>query len=111
MIGGIRVGEMDVKITLRSLTTTKSTITNYDTPSYSDLATVWAKRLGPASKEGYEANQVVSLGTARFMIRRRTDVIETMQIVDGSITYSISGIEDFGRQGYMILTATIRDNA
>jgi head-tail adaptor len=117
--GGIRVGELDCRIIIQQLTTTRSTITNYPSPTYSTFATVAAKRLGkanndlyaPSTSEAYEANQQVAINTVRYFIRTLTGVLETMLIVDGTKTYNISGIEDFGRQGYMILTATKRDNA
>lgn len=110
MLKGISFGEFDVKITIQSVTTANHAITNEPETTYSTLATVWSKRLGPKSNEVIEADQTVAVGPARFMIRRRTDVTERMRIVDGSNTYRISGIEDFGRQGYLILTAEKRDN-
>lgn len=108
---GVRSGELDIRITIQSVSSTADEITNESVVTYSTLAAlVPAKRLGPASKEGFEANQQVALGTARYMIRRRTDINEQMRIVDGLNTYYISGIEDFGRMGYQILTAGKRDN-
>lgn len=119
---GVRSGEMDQRITIQSVSTSPNTVTNEATESYSTLvANLPAKRLsasarggmfdgGPSSTEKFEANQQVAHGVARYMIRRRTDVTERMRIVEGSIIYEISGIEDFGRMGYMILTAEKRDN-
>jgi SPP1 family predicted phage head-tail adaptor len=111
MLRGINLGQMDVLITIVRVTTTKNSVTNEPEEAYTDLDTVYAKRLGPVSKEQYEANQLVAVGTSRFMIRRRDDINETMIVVDGTNSYRISGIEDFGRQGYQILTVVKRDNA
>jgi SPP1 family predicted phage head-tail adaptor len=108
---GVRSGEMDQRITIKSVSTSNNTVTNQAIESYSTLvANLPAKRLGPVSKEQFEANQQVAHGVVRYMIRRRTDVTERMRIIEGSLTYEISGIEDFGRMGYMILTAEKRDN-
>lgn len=110
MLRGIRPGDLDTLIVIQSATTAKDAVTNEPEKTWADLKTVWAKTLGPVSREAIEANQQVAVGTVRYMIRRDTAITETMRINKSSVYYYISGIEDFGRQGYMILTAEKRDN-
>lgn len=110
MLRGIRVGELDTRITIESSTSVKNAITNEPELTWSALKTVWAKELQPQSREDYEASQQVALDTVRWMIRRDTEVTEVMRCVRGGNTFYISGIQDKGREGYMILTAEKRDN-
>jgi SPP1 family predicted phage head-tail adaptor len=111
MLRGLRLGEMDVKIIIQSATTVKDAATNEPEETWADLKTVWAKEMkAPSSKEGYEANQQVAVSEVQWMIRRDTTITEQMRINKNSVYYYISGIEDFGRQGFMILTAEKRDN-
>lgn len=111
MMGSVRIGEMDIRIIIQSVSTANNALTNQEEKTFSTLATVWAKRLGPKSTEGFEADQQVAVSDVRYMIRRRTDLRETYRVIDGSNTYEIKGIEDFGRAGdYMIITCEKRDN-
>ena len=110
MMGAVNFSGMDTLLTVQSSTVTKHAITNEPEETWSNLKTIKAKELGPASKEGYEANQQVALSTVKWMIRRDTSLTEKMRVIRSSAYYYISGIQDFGRQGYMILTAENRDN-
>jgi SPP1 family predicted phage head-tail adaptor len=110
MLRGIRVGEFDTKIIIESTTTTKDAVTNEPEETWATFLTIWAKQLGPSSREDYEASQQVALTTGRWMIRRDATITEKMRINKSSVYYYISGIEDFGRQGYMIITGEKRDN-
>jgi SPP1 family predicted phage head-tail adaptor len=108
---GIRSGELDIRITIQSVTETNDAVTNQEVSTYATLASnVPAKRLGPKSNESFEANQQVAVSVSRYMIRNRSGLTEKMRVVDGGVTYNISGIENFGRQGYTILTVERRDN-
>ena len=110
MLRGLRVGELDTQIIIESATTAKDAVTNEPEETWATLKTIWGKQLGPMSREQIEANQQVAVGTVRYMIRRDTAITERMRINKSSVYYYISGIEDFGRQGYMIITAEKRDN-
>lgn len=110
MMGAVRFSEMDTQIIIESATTVKDAVSNEPEETWSTLKMIWGKQLGPQSKEQIEANQQVAVGTVRYMIRRDTAINELMRINKSSVYYYISGIEDFGRQGYMIITAEKRDN-
>lgn len=111
MLRGLRIGEFDTKLVIQSATNSNNAITNEPEETWSDLKTIWGKQLGPKSREGYEAQQPVATSEARWMIRRDDAITERMRVNRGGTIYYISGIEDFGRQGYMILMAEKRDNA
>lgn len=108
--GRLRPGEMDVPITIQSAITTKHAITNEPEETWSTYRSVRAKMMGPASNEKYEASQQVALSTVRFFVYRDTAYNERMRILKGDHYYYILGIQDFNRQGYMILIAEKRDN-
>ena len=109
MMGAVRFSEMDTQLIIESSTTEKDAVTNEPEETWSTHATIWGKELS-ASKEGTEARQQVALTWKTYQIRRDATITETMRINKNSVYYYISGIEDFGRQGFMIITAEKRDN-
>lgn len=106
----IDFNEFDTTIVIESFTVVKNSITNEPEKTWSTFKTRKAKTLGPESKDKYEANQQVSLSTVRYKIYRTPSINEQMRIKKGSDYFYISGIADFGRQGYMIITAEKRNN-
>ena len=122
----INVGELDLRLTLWSVSTSRNAKTNQEVKSYSVLTTVWAKQLavtnrgadlnrgGEKSDEQYEAQQLVAVSKVRFFMRWSStvaSVTEKMMMSLGSTVYEISGKEDFGRrQGFIILPGEVRDN-
>jgi head-tail adaptor len=109
MLRGIRVGELDTQIVIESATTSKDAVTNEPEETWATHSTIWAKELS-ASRDTTEARQQVALTTKTYQIRRDTTITERMRINKNSVYYYINGIEDFGRQGYMIITAEKRNN-
>lgn len=110
MMGAVNFSGMDTPIIIESASVTNHAETNEPVKVWATHATLWGKQLGPQSKEAIEASQPVAVATVRYMIRRLATITETMRINKNSVYYYISGIEDFGRQGYMIITAEKRDN-
>ena len=110
MLRQVRIGDLDRKITIQSVSETLDSETNHSVLTYSTLATVWAKRLKVQSNESYEAKQQVAVNVVRYLIRYRTGITERMRIVDNGSTYEISGIEEIDRKNTLILTAEKRDN-
>lgn len=110
MMGAVNFSGMDTQIIIESATVVKDAVTNEPEETWATHKSVWSKQLGPQSREAFEANQPVAVSTVRHMIRRDTTITEKMRINKSGVYYYISGIEDFGRQGYMILTAEKRDN-
>jgi head-tail adaptor len=109
MMGPVRFSEYDSQIVIESAATSNDAVTNEKEETWSTFKTVWSKELR-ASREAIEAQQQVAVTTGRWAIRRDATITERMRINKSSVYYYISGIEDFGRQGYMILTAEKRDN-
>ena len=111
MLRGIRLGEMDTQIIVQMATTVKHAITNEPEETWSNFRVIWAKEMSlPSSKEGIEASQQVARSAVQWMIRRDEHITEGMRINSGGVYYYISGIQDGGRQGFMIITAEKRDN-
>jgi head-tail adaptor len=110
MMGAVRFSEFDTQLIIESATTTRDSVTNEPEETWSTHKTIKGKALGPASREDYEARQQVAVATVRYKIYRDTTITERMRINKSSVYYYISGIEDFGRQGYMIITGEKRDN-
>jgi SPP1 family predicted phage head-tail adaptor len=106
----LNVGKLDRRIVIHYSSETADADTNEPVKTYSTLATVWAQRLTNASVEKFEADQQVALQTVRYRVRYRSDVAETMRIVDNGVVFEILGIEQVDRKSSMILSAQLRDN-
>jgi SPP1 family predicted phage head-tail adaptor len=111
MLKGItKIGEMDRRVVIQTVSNTKDAETNANVPTYSTYATVWAKRLRQNSNENFEAKQQNAVKTQRYFIRYATGINERMLLVDGAETFKISGIEQGQeRKSYLILTVEKRD--
>lgn len=126
MLRGIRPGELDQRLTIWSVSTSRESGTNQEIRSHSILTTVSAKQLsvtnrsndlidgGSKSNERYEAQQVVAVDLVRFFMRWSTtvsSVTEKMMMSIGAKVYEVSGKEDPGRRmGYIILSGELRNN-
>lgn len=114
MLRGIRVGELDRKITIQSYTTANHATTNQPVKTWSDLITVWSKRMpSRRTTEGYEANQQVAIEIYDFEIRDISTTIDhKMRIYDTveARYFYIVGVNKLVRQGKIILTGQYRDN-
>ncbi|HYG02109.1 MAG TPA: head-tail adaptor protein [Chryseosolibacter sp.] len=139
MLEGIEIGELDTRIRVESYSTSNHTTTNQEVKTWATLKTIWAKELGPSSREKFEAKQQVAIDETRFLVRSgaafslltadnsnitvdNTQITAdnfagTVRIIDekmrvvrrGEVLY-ISGIEGTPRRGYVILKAVKRDN-
>jgi SPP1 family predicted phage head-tail adaptor len=110
MLRGINFGQMDVRITIQSTTTSPDAISNEPVETWSDLKTISVKELNPQSREQFEAKQQVAFNVVRWMARRDDTLNETMRAVRDGETFYFSGIQNKRREGYMIITAEKRDN-
>lgn len=111
MLRGIRIGELDRKVTIQQKSVTRDDLTNEESSSWVTVKSVFAKRMGPKSMEKFEANQQVALTEARYFMRYQSGLDDTMILIDGGEMYHIKGIEqDLGRKQSTILTVEKRDN-
>ena len=115
MLRGIRPGELDRKITIQSYATSNHATTNQPVKTWSDLVTVWAKRMRSrmSNDERYEANQLVAAEVYDFEIRNLSTAIDhKMRIYDTAEEryFYIIGVNKMPRQGKIILTGQYRDN-
>jgi head-tail adaptor len=116
MLRGIRVGELDRRITIQSYTEANHATSNQPRKTWSDLVTVYSKRVQPRSRatdERFEANQQVAAEVYDFEIRDiSTAINHKMRIYDTveARYFYITGINKLPRMGKIILTAQYRDN-
>lgn len=116
MLRGLRVGEMDRRITIQSYTTSNHATTNQPVKIWSDLVTVWGRRFTNRSRtsdERFEANQQVAGEVYDFEIRNISTAIDhKMRIYDTAEErhFYIIGVNKMPRQGKIILTGQYRDN-
>lgn len=108
MLRGIRIGELDRKITIEKANLLIDDFTHERKETWVTLASVYSKRLRN-SRESYEDRQPVAITSGRYMIRWRSDVKETMRINDGGEIYYIEGIENMDRKNFLILSVIKRD--
>ena len=67
------IGQLDRRITIQRTTVTANEF-NEPIETWTDHATVWAKRSDVSATESYRAQEVGAEITARFIIRRSSDV-------------------------------------
>lgn len=107
---------MDRRITIQSYTTANHATSNQPVKTWSDLLTVWSKRMQSrrtSNDERYEANQLVAAEVYDFEIRNTDTAIDhKMRIydIDEARYFYIIGVNKMPRMGKTILTGQFRDN-
>jgi SPP1 family predicted phage head-tail adaptor len=89
-------GTLDRRITIRRATVTLNEF-NEPIETWSDLATVWAKRTDASAAEGYRAQEVGAQISARFLIRYSSDVADVDpkdRIAFDGREYNIIGVRE-----------------
>jgi head-tail adaptor len=139
MLGIVNIGEKRARLLIQSWSSERHAVTNEQVKTWSDLKTVWAKEIGPISKERFEAKQEVAVDEIGFTISAdaaikmitadmTTITADSTQITADSlngfvkvinekmrclchgITYYINGIDINRDKGYAIIKAEKRDN-
>jgi SPP1 family predicted phage head-tail adaptor len=111
MMVSANIGRMDLQVIIESSTETRDSQSNEIIYTWSTFATVWAERLrNTISDELFEADQQVAKTKYRLRIRWMAGINETMRLNIGGEYNYISGIEEWGRKSYLILTTERRDN-
>lgn len=101
----MEVGKLDRRITIRSYTIAQDTF-GENVKTFTNLATVWAKFVGLAGREGYNTDQRVASFDAKFVIRYRADVTPQHKIVFDGATYDIKALNMIGRKRYLEILTT-----
>ena len=111
MIVAANVGRMDLQVIIEQPTVTRDGETNEPVTTWSTLYTVWSERLrNTMSDESMEADQQVAKKKYKLRIRWQSGITEKMRVNIGGEYNYISGIEEWGRKSYLILTTEKRDN-
>jgi len=105
------IGRMDLQVIIEQATFTNDATTNEPAATWTTLATVWAERLrNTVSDESFEQDQQVAKKKYKLRIRWIAGINEKMRInIGGELNY-ITGVEEWGRKSYLIITTEKRDN-
>jgi head-tail adaptor len=139
MLGAINVGELDTRLRIEKATITNDAVSNQEIKTWAELKTIWVKELPTRSGESFEGPQQVAKDETRFFARAGSvkafltadstyftadnthitvDMMnqflkiieEKMRVYRRGEFFKISGIEDGGRRGFVIIKAVRRDN-
>lgn len=100
-------GLLDRQVTLRARSVSNG-VSGQPTESWSNLATVWARKLDISGSERNDQGQEVAKGHTLFIIRYRSDVNTTNRVSYGGVEYDITFIKEMGRQVLLELTTEVR---
>lgn len=112
MADKVNAGELDRRITIRRAAITLNEF-NEPEETWSDLLTVWAKKMDASASESYRAREVGSELTARFTVRYSTviaGVDPRDRLVYGGREYNITGVRDVGRKTWREIDAVARSD-
>lgn len=101
----MRAGRLDrrIKILEETITTTPE---GAPSRAWAVVAMPWAEVIPVGGKERLQAPQTIAERTARFRIRYRPGVHESMRIEHDGMLWGITGIAEVGRREGLELTAS-----
>jgi SPP1 family predicted phage head-tail adaptor len=99
-------GTLDRRIVIQQRTDTRDA-GGEPVPTWSTLATVWARVTHLRGTEPFQGQQFNAQRFTVFNIRYRDDVDETMQIVHDGETYDIQGVSEVGRRVGLEITTKV----
>jgi SPP1 family predicted phage head-tail adaptor len=101
--GGI--GSLRHRIELQELTLAQNTLKE-DVPTYTTVATVWARLENKSGRESFTAQQVNATSVAKFTIRYYAGLTTRHRIKFGTRTFNIFDVnDDDERHEFMIVMA------
>lgn len=89
----MEIGALKHRITLQKLTSTVSE-NGFETESYEEVKTVWAKILNLTGREYFQAAAIQKEKTVKFVFRSGVEVDETMRILFQGKLYNITFIDN-----------------
>lgn len=96
----MRAGTLDRRIVIQTFTETQDAA-GQPIATWATFATVWASRKDVRGNERFAAQQEIATRTATYRVRWLSGVTEEMRIVDAGTTYTVKGIADDERKGWM----------
>lgn len=98
-------GEMDRKITIRTITQTRGSTYREPVQTPVTWANSWAKVTEVSGGEIYRGHQVSAEAAMLFEIRWRAGLLTTMEILYQGDTYDIVRISEIGRKVHALIEA------
>jgi len=105
-------GEFDRRVTLQSPAQVQNAY-GEAVPTWTTVATVWAKRLGAKGRETYAAGHDLALVDEVFQIRYSATVspcTAKWRLLFNSKTYNIASAVEVGRRELIAITCTTGEN-
>lgn len=102
-------GALDRRITIRRATVTNTGLG--PTTVWSDLITLWASRKDISDGERAAAGMVQGSVISRFVVRSfmaSRGIRPKDRLIEGGLTYEITGIKEVGRRDRLEITAEAR---
>ena len=99
----MRAGELDRRIVIQSATESQDAA-GQPIKTWTNLATVWAKRQDLKGRERFTAQQRLAIRTATYRIRWLSGLEEKMRVLDEGSTYEVVGVAGERRQGWAELS-------
>lgn len=102
-------GALDRRITIRRATVTNTGLG--PTTAWSDLITLWGSRKDISDGERAAAGMVQGSVVSRFVVRSFTasrGIRPKDRLIEGGLTYEITGIKEVGRRDRLEITAEAR---
>ena len=94
----MNAGELDRLVKLQKYTASQDTY-GEETKTWSDIATVWAKKKDLKGTERWLANQNIAKVTCVYVTRYRSDVTPLCRLIDADgRTYNITAAVEVGRK-------------
>ena len=106
----MRAGELDRRIIIQSAATAPDAAGQL-IETWTDLATVWAKRKDLRGQERFAAQQRLAARTTTYRIRWLSGLGEKLRVLDEGSTYEVVGVAGERRQGWAELSCAARDPA
>jgi SPP1 family predicted phage head-tail adaptor len=101
----VRAGQLDKRVSLQHRVLTRNDH-GEEVVSYSEYATLWARKSDLRGREYFAAQQMNSEITTEFSLRWRSDVLATDRIVENGVAYNIRQIAEIPRHRGLQIMAT-----
>jgi SPP1 family predicted phage head-tail adaptor len=113
MISGLNVGRLDAKITFQQPVSTRDSIGQDNTTSWTVYKTTYAQRVRKPAAERYEGSQQVAPSVAEYKLRHDAGITATMRLFEvqqPTVYFYIRDVQHNRREGFTIITTERRDN-
>jgi SPP1 family predicted phage head-tail adaptor len=107
----VKAGDLDRRLTLRHRVLGAQNANGEYPVTYTDYATVWARKIEVSGREFFQAQTKDAETTVRFEIRYRSDIVATDRVVsDGRDFQLVQPPSEIGRREGLTLFARAVDN-